>query len=102
MCGKELVGGLIVHVLRESRQGRGGDVIHPGPVKHLHDLLTGVGHGDHPTCRFWLRPCSARSVCLLKPGVRAKTSRHELRQRSLTEVSPTDRTTPDQAGELDM
>jgi hypothetical protein len=38
MCSAELVDGLIVYVLGESRQSRGGDVIHPGPVKHLHDL----------------------------------------------------------------
>ena len=41
VCGGELVGGLSVHVLGESRQGCVSDVIHPGPAKHLHDLLTG-------------------------------------------------------------
>ena len=44
MCSAELVDGLIVHLLGESRQGCVSDVIHPGPAKHLHDLLTGIGH----------------------------------------------------------
>jgi len=48
MGSAELVEGLTVQVLGESCQGRSGDVIHPGPVKHLHDLRTGVGHWGPP------------------------------------------------------
>src|SRR6516225_6774387 len=81
----ELVASLTIKLLGESRQGRGGDVIQPDPVKDLHYLLTGVSHGDHPTYRFWLRPWSARSACPLKPVVGAKASQHKLRQRSLTD-----------------
>src|SRR5215469_3449208 len=33
MVSAELVGGLVVHLLGESRQGCVSDVIHPGPAK---------------------------------------------------------------------
>ena len=44
MRSAELVGGLVVHLLGQSRQGCVSDVIHPGSAKHLHDVLTGIGH----------------------------------------------------------
>ena len=79
MFSAELVGGLVVHVLGESRQGCVSDVIHPGSAKHLHDVLTGIGHEGPPHLQI-LAPAllGLGHACHRKLCVRAKASQHEL------------------------
>src|SRR5438477_9131133 len=81
MCSAELVDGLIVHLLGESRQGCVSDVIHPGPPKHLHDLLTRIGHeGTTPLtdtgsglARAMLETCGSAGKGVYLPGVRVES-----------------------------